>query len=81
MRTYRTPSLLTGLAVALAVTALGAVPAAAGTAAARAAAARAASVRHAPPVGRQLAVLNGSGADRYSMASKAGAGRRWPGSP
>jgi hypothetical protein len=69
MRTYRTSSLLAGLAAALSVTALAAVPATAGAATAgaatAAAAAGAASPRHAPPVGRQLAVLNGSGADRY----------------
>jgi hypothetical protein len=60
MRAYRTSSLLAGLAVSLAVAALGAVPGTAG-----AAAARTASHEHAPRVGKQLAVLNGAGADRY----------------
>lgn len=74
MRTHLTSGLLALSAVSLAVTALAAVPgsataaasgAAAGGAAASATAARTVSPPHAPPIGKQLAVLNGSGADRY----------------
>jgi FG-GAP repeat len=59
MGTRRTSTWLAGLAGSLAVISLGVLPATAGGAAA------AVSPRKAPPAGKQLAVLNGTGDDRY----------------
>lgn len=68
MRIYRTSGLLTGLVV-LAMTALAAVP---GTASG--AGVTLSGSRNAPSAGRQLAVLNGSGANRFFGAAVAMSG-------